>query len=1284
MTMNKTIEDTYQKKSQHEHILIRPDTYIDTIKNNKLNIYIFDEEKQKIVHGEKIINSGLYKIFDEILVNASDRTIVDNTCDIIKVNINKETGEITVYNNSNSIDMQIPIKLHKKENMYVPELIFGNLLSGTNFDDTGERIVGGKNGFGAKLTNIYSTHFKVEILNTNDKKKYTQIFRNNMYEKEEPIIKKCLEKNGYTQISFIPDYARFECKNLSEDMYNLFKKRTFDIAGTTFREKAIKVYFNNELINIKSFEDYIKMFYDVMPPYVFQNVNERWSVGIIYDDKSGFKNISYVNRISTFSGGTHVSYIMDQIIEKITEKIKSKYKTLTIKPSLIKDNITIFINSTIGNPVFDSQSKKKLNTKPNEWVNAGFPCELDDKFIKEFCKTGIIEEITRSALSKQDSELNKMNSTKKNSLKGMPKLNDANFAGTSKSDDCTLFLVEGDSAKALAISGLTIIGNDYYGVFPLKGKPLNVRKETDNKKILNNEELANIIKILGLRHNTVYNDTIKLRYGKICILTDQDDDGFHIKGLLMNFIHFYWPSLIKKDFIRAFNTPLVKVFKNSDKSKSNPVLFYNKNEYDTWAKNTNVNNYKAKYYKGLGTSTPAEAKEYFKHYIENELIYVDDGTKTDDALLLAFGPKMEDARKEWVKIYDENTFIDSKQKKISFSEFIHKELKQFSNSDNIRSIPNICDGLKPSQRKVLYCAFKKNLQEEIKVAQFAGYVSEHSGYHHGEASLHGTIINMAQDYCGSNNINLLMPCGQFGTRIRNGKDAASPRYIFTKLNPIANLIFRKDDECVLIYKNEDGDIVEPYQYYPIVPMILINGCSGIGTGYSTDVPSYYILDVIENIRLYLNNTPLNKLKPWCKKFKGTIENINNNFIIRGNYTQLNENTIIITEIPTNMSIDAYCEKLEEMLITDDKKNDKKNDKENDKQTHEKIITEYKNIIIIGSDEDDVNIEVTFKNNELQQLLKNDLLLKNETNAKKRKILENKTLFKQIKLESSISINNMHLYENFVIKKYTDPNDILITYAETRLKKYEERRLYFIEDLKNILNVLFYKKKYIQQVLDEEIIISRQKKADIIKRLEELNYPKLSTKQDKNVSYEYLTNFLLFSLTEEKINELMNEYDKTENELNYYIHSTNKELWLKELKELEEFYKSTMDENTTNPKEAKKEIKKNKQKNTKKNKIETLLNKDYKEIIEDSKEIIEDSKEIIEETINIELIIDEPKLKKSNEKKIKETTNTELIMDKPKLKKSKEKENSNSDEILKESMKSNEPIKSKEKKEKKKK
>ena len=494
-------------------------------------------------------------------------------------------------------------------------------------------------------------------------------------------------------------------------------------------------------------------------------------------------------------------------MDKIISVIKKKHKELTnIKPFFIKQHLWIFCNSLIENPSFDSQTKETLTTKIS---NFGSECLFTDKFLNSIIKSPILESIVALAKAKDKIKLSKALSSKKTTkFLGIKKLDDANMAGSNNSHLCTLILTEGDSAKSLAMAGIEIVGRDYYGVFPLKGKLLNVRDVSDST-IIANEEIQNIIRIIGLRQNVDYSENIKsLRYGSLMVMADQDYDGSHIKGLIINFIHYYWPSLIKRnDFLKEFITPIVKATRG-DKIHS----FYTINEFkvfwETIKENSSVWN--IKYYKGLGTSTNLEAKDYFKNIKLHKISFNYINNEDDNAISLAFSKDQAEQRKNWLRNFNPlTTTINHNKGIIRFKDFIDQELIFFSNSDNIRSIPSILDGLKPSERKIIFSCFKRKLKLEIKVAQLAGYVSEHSAYHHGEISLSNTIVALAQDYVGANNINMLLPIGQFGNRYTGPKGAASSRYIFTSLNKLTRMLFREEDDPLLIYIIEEGLKIEP-------------------------------------------------------------------------------------------------------------------------------------------------------------------------------------------------------------------------------------------------------------------------------------------------------------------------------------------------------------------------------------------------------------------------------------------------------------------------------------------
>jgi len=528
----------------------------------------------------------------------------------------------------------------------------------------------------------------------------------------------------------------------------------------------------------------------------------------------------------------------------------------------------------------------------------------------------------------------KTDGAKTRTIRGIPKLVDANYAGSpDKSAQCTIILCEGDSAKAGIISGLSKEDRNFIGVYPMKGKLFNVHGET-TKRIAENREIAEIKQILGLEAGKTYTPAdvaTRLRYGKVLFMTDQDLDGAHIQGLGINLFQIEWPSLTKiPGFIGFMNTPILKARRGAQE-----VLFYNDGEFDAWKKQfpgeVVPSGWATKYYKGLGTSTGKEFKEYFEH--KKMVAFVHTGKESDDHLDMAFNKKRADDRKEWLSNYSREAFLDTSKPSIPYEEFIDRGLIHFSIYDNERSIPNLMDGLKISLRKILYAAFKKGgLKTEIKVAQFSGYVSEHSAYHHGEASLNAAIVGMAQNFVGSNNINLLEPNGQFGTRINAGKDAASERYIFTQLNKLTRLIYRQEDDAVLSYIDDDGQMVEPVYYAPAIPMILVNGSKGIGTGFSTDVMPHNPLQIIAYIRAMLRDVAKGSadrpvIEPYFKGFKGTVKNIATSatsgapaasaasakFLIKGTYEIIADRKVRITELPIGTWTDDYKEFLEKLM-----------------------------------------------------------------------------------------------------------------------------------------------------------------------------------------------------------------------------------------------------------------------------------------------------------------------------------------------------------------------------------
>ena len=590
----------YDKKTPREHVLSRPDTYIGDIEGTTEVMDIYNSEENIIESKEINYVPGLFKIYDEIIVNSRDASQNDPTCDTIKIIYNSEENYISVYNNGQN---GIPVEEHPEHKMLVPSMIFGELLTSSNYDDSEERTTG-RNGYGSKLANIFSNTFDVEVGDHNNGKKFKQTWTNNMSEKTKPKVTKYGKNTSYVQIKFYPDLKKFGLDSLDNSHYDLFYRRAIDLAGTS--NGKLKVFWNGKKIDCNNFKKYINFYYP--NETVFFEENNRWKIGCLYKPDSNNKIVSFVNGISTYRGGTHCNYVIDNIIKNlINNHIKKKNKDIKLSPTLIKENIIFFIDSVIINPAFSSQTKNTLTTKSNKF---GSKYDPSDGFIKKLAKCGIVEQVIKLALFKENSQLKKNDGKKQSRLRGIVKLEDANKAGTKDSDKCSLILTEGDSAAGCARSGMSVVGRDHYGIFPLKGKLLNVR-EASTKQLMNNEEINHIKQIMGLKSDVKYDndeDYKQLRYGKIIILTDQDVDGSHIKGLLMNFFHHLYPALLeRKGFITSLATPIVKAFKGKDVK-----TFYNLTEYENWC-DTKPKGYKIKYYKGLGTRQKKKVKSILKY-----------------------------------------------------------------------------------------------------------------------------------------------------------------------------------------------------------------------------------------------------------------------------------------------------------------------------------------------------------------------------------------------------------------------------------------------------------------------------------------------------------------------------------------------------------------------------------------------------------------------------------------------------------------------------------------------
>jgi len=981
----------YERISAREHILLRPDTYVGSVATDTSSYWIRDGNH--FVISQLSIAPALVKIFDEVLVNAIDaHSTHPKKVSKIEVTVSND-GSILIENSG----VSIPIKKHETEKnadgtaIWIPEMIPGKLLTSSNFDDNEQRVTGGRNGYGAKLANVFSKKFWVVI--SDGKKVYRQTWHDNMSRCEPPIIETGVNPVSVS-IGMIPDWPRFGGIG---DFKKVAEKRAWDAAMWCSKAKII---FNSKLLEVKNLQEYAQMHLGDAP--IAKMHTENFDIVVGHSKSGGFQQCSWVNGIATTKGGTHVDKITKALVDEIT---KDK-RCATLKPAQVKASLFVFVRSVVINPTFSSQTKSECTSKITEVI------DLKPKFVKDVMASGVLDDLMSRGSNLVDKELKKTDGSKKNRITGIPKLDDANWAGTHKSHECTLIVTEGDSAKALAISGLSVVGRNAFGVFPLRGKPRNVRDATV-KQVTENEEFSNLKKILGLQHGKVYTSLRDLRYGRLMIMTDADLDGAHIKGLLLNMFHVYWPQLIELGFIVSMVTPVIKAGK---------VWYFTEEEFRAAQEAGRiVSSGNVKYYKGLGTSTSAEAKEYFQKIDQLTVAFGADPTM-NESMTLAFSKAQADDRKGWLTNHmaaPPAGIPYGHIKALPVTDFVHRDLANFSAEDIKRSIPHVVDGLKPSQRKVIYACLKKNLTTDMKVAQLAGYIAEQTAYHHGEASLQGTIVNLAQNFMGANNLNLLEPSGQFGTRLAGGKDAASSRYIFTRLSPQTRKIFDPADNFVLKYAMDDGQQVEPEFYTPIVPMILVNGAEGIGTGFSCYVPPYDIEIVKHNIQCALDQVAMVPMVPHFKGFKGKVTKTKDHtWVLEGVVQAEGGSRWHVTELPPGKWIQDFKEHLDYLV------------EKGTIQKYENHSTETNPDFFIwggisGAWEDPA---------------------------------------RELGLVRTIHTSNMHLIgPNGAVKKYNSPEEILVDYLEVRLAMYKKRKAWQLKQLEAEVNWLSEKARFIRDV-----------------------------------------------------------------------------------------------------------------------------------------------------------------------------------------------------------------------------
>lgn len=1185
---------TYKKRDLRTHVYLEPDIYICSAAKMLRPEWVYDAAKGQIVTKDIEFPYGCERIFLEILSNASDnanrsrRAKVDPG--IINVTMNDTT--VTVTNHG----LPIPVEMHPTEHVYVPELIFGSLLTSSNYET--ERHEAGKNGVGAKATNIFSTRFEVKIEDHIRHLSYTQTWETNMTICHPPTITPFDGKSSSVTVTYDMDFERFGYSDgYPEEAEELFHRHCIDISCMA----KIGVTFNEHLSEFTNIKEYGRLYFGDQVETAL--VHYQWPPGckvirrkngeevakepgvlpivelLAVDTPDEGQDISFVNSLMTREGGVHVQeafkavggpavkIINEQSLKRLARSAKGKEidtkdknaNTINIKE--VRGHISLLLSVRVVNPGYTSQTKSFLS-EPTPRIR------LEESELKIFGRWKLIERLHAALEAKLFNSLSKTDGK----LRRYVKLEhgvDANEAGKAERHKCWLWITEGHSGSTYAESLLDLVpgGRNYAGVLPMKGKGLNVMNARD-EQLQNNKGISELKKMLGLCEGMDYEieeNFERLRYGGgVMIMADSDLDGLHIIGLLLLFFNCRFPSLLKRGFVCYYKTPILRVTYNRKVRK-----FYSQREYEEWAAKTpNADRWVPKYYKGLGSSGDEDIADDYK---TKKIVLCVYDELTPGAMELAFNKKLSDRRKEWIMQFNPALQLDvissasaTSTEQQLISSFITYEMVLFSIANLQRAIPRLLDGFKESQRKVMFGVHKEwtittstKIYEQIKVAQLAAAIAKCSNYHHGEDNLNDVIIGMVQRFVGSNNIPWLCQEGQFGTRFYLGKNAPAPRYIHTMPEAVMPYIIRREDDPILVRIKEEGKVAEPISYYPVIPMVLVNGCQGIATGFSTLIPNHNPLDLINWIKTKLEgNTPSDTLVPWYRGFRGKIEIIER--VVPGK-VKIVQRTRVGTKV-TTVNDSAQLEVTEDQLLPEEK------------ETVETPEDEEEEVVLASPPRPlySMRSQGIFEENSKGNIIITELPLGRSTHnyckwldtmVEEKKIsgyrnmsskdvinfelmgFKGKATSDNLKLVRIFPLTNMVLLdENNLPRHYDSSVAIIQEFFARRLPIYQQRKESMLASMKKTIAHLNDKIRFIEAVLDGSLVLINNKIASITETMKQLNIP-----------IEIYNESRTRNLSEDDILELKKKVAALRAEEQALTRSSIEELWYRDLNELEQFY-----------------------------------------------------------------------------------------------------------------------------------
>lgn len=848
---------------------------------------------------------GLVTLANELFANALDNCARDGTQRYIKADW--RDGALHMSNDGSAVPVE------RVGDEWAPTLAFFVFQSGSNFDDaSGRKDVAttvGQNGLGFKACVLFSDKTTVSLVSYG--RTFLGTARNNMKVLSAPVIGTSARKTNETRVEWTPDLPRLG----GEDAPMELLCRMLAHNAALCAPPSVKVFFGGVPIKLRTPEQFCRAM-GAEGRLASDTVDGRMRlcVGACAEERvgenGGGRMHVFVNG-TRCPEGTHVRHLVQRVCDLLAAKLRSKRGApgdVHVPPAFVRNQAIVVATFVVDGPRFTDQTKTCLDSPVREF---GWRWETSDAFRTALEASPLVERARRAAQSKEDAAAARATKASVASTRGIAKYDAATRLGKG---DATLLVTEGDSAKNFAVAGLSVVGRAKFGVYPLKGKFVNLRGKSA-KAVLEHKEAKELLQILGLQLGTTYDAAAarRLPYSRLMVLSDQDVDGSHIAGLLFNFLDVCAPSLLaaKPDFLCRFATSLIRV---DLKGSGGEVGFYSEGEYETWradrlARGLSVGT--PSFFKGLGTSSATRAKAYFRDLTANSIVVRHTGRECAEALDRVFHKgRAEDRRAFLAAHVGSRAFVDYSRAETTVTRFLEDELlPQYATASIVRAIPSVVDGFKESHRKVFFGMRALGITSNLSVGCVAGKVSGRTHYHHRATAMEDTIVHMAADYAGAGNLNLLVPDGQFGDR--HDHTAASAAYPKTRLHaPLHELLYPPADDAVLVYREDEGVSVEPVHYVPVLPAVLCYGGKGVATGWSTDVPPFKPLDVLDASIAHLDGRPLPALVPWYRGFGGTVEAAERNeeaFVVRGTCEVRDNGEIHVTEVPPVKETDAYRE-----------------------------------------------------------------------------------------------------------------------------------------------------------------------------------------------------------------------------------------------------------------------------------------------------------------------------------------------------------------------------------------